>query len=157
MKVLVSLALMCPLLCQAALTIPTTIVSSSASNLKTYVCSKYTDNVVDPKIASAEGFMTDNPVQDSETRIVRTKDGYTVKAGSIFNQDRVLTNPTMDDLGGFAGDKQTMVFKKENESGNPYFLIYITPEEDNPKKSLKEQTRDNPITRLITVAACYTE
>jgi len=112
---------------------------------------------VDPSIAGAEGFITDNPVQDSETKIVRTKDGYTIKAGSIFNHDRVLTSPTMDDLGGFAGDKQTMVFKRENETGNPYFMIYITPEEDNPKKSIKEQTRDNPITRLVTVAACYTE
>lgn len=155
MKALVSLALMFPLLCQAALQTPT--YTPSSSSLKTYVCSMYTDNTIDPEIAGPAGFTTDNPVQDSETRIERTEDGYTIKPGKIFPNGRVLTNPSMDELGGFAGDQQTMVFKRENESGNPYFMIYITSGTDNPNKSIKEQTRDNPITRLVTVAACYTE
>lgn len=151
MKALVSLALMFPLMCQAALSTPNYTPEPS---LKTFVCSKYTDNTVDPKVGNADGFMTDNPVQDSETKITLTEAGYTIQPGNIFPDGRALTNPGIGDAGTFAGDTKTMLFKRENDSGNPYFLIYITPEADVPGKSIKEQTRDNPITRLVTVAAC---
>lgn len=154
MKALVSLALTFPLMCQAALTTPN--YTQPGSPIRTYVCSMYTDNTVDPQANGPDGVMTDNPVQNAETTIVRTEEGYTIKAGNIFHDDRALTNPNIEDLGGFAGDTKTMLFKRENESGNPYFMIYVTPEEDVPGKSIKEQTRDNPITRLVTVAACST-
>lgn len=154
MKALVSLALMFPLMCHAT-TSPSSITTTPS--LKTFVCSKYTDNLVDPKIEGEGGFMTDNPAQDAVTEVQLTDTGYNIEPGVIFPHGRKLTNPAVGGIDGFAGDKRTMVFQRESETGNTYFMIYITPEEDVEGKPVKEQVRDNPITRLVTVAACSTE
>ena len=140
MKVLVSLAMMFPLFCHASLG-PTVIPVAD----DVFTCSKFTDNKVDIKLEPENSITTDNPVQDSVTEIVVGKSNYTIKPGKIFPKGIKLDSPAPDFIGTFATDKEAMVFQQENEAGQIYFLIFISP---------GEKETDKTAYRIVTVAHC---
>lgn len=137
MKALISLALLFPLVCQASVS----AVNPSFKEV-VYQCDMYTDNEVDYALPPRERITTDNPMMAAHTEVIRTQYGYTIKANSIFPNEMKLTNPTMELLGGFAGNQTSMVFRKENDNGVPYFLVYLSPDEKSP------------IDRLVTLGYC---
>lgn len=147
MKVLVTLALMFPLMCHATVA-PVTVHKPTG----VYVCSKYTDNDVDTARDNEEAIITDNPSQDLEFKITKKKDGYTIKKNTVFPEGKVLTNPAMEYMPGFGGDDDTMLFEKEDLDGAKYFLVFITP-----FKMTGKEDKDNGIHRLLTVASCKAE
>lgn len=140
MKVLVSLAMMFPLLCHASLG-PAIIPAPD----DVFTCSRFTDNNVNTTLKPEDSITTDNPVQESITEIVAGKSSYTIKPGKIFPKGIKLDYPPDGFIGTFATDKKAMIFEQENEAGQIYFLIFISP---------GEKETDKTAYRIVTVAHC---
>ena len=118
-----------------------------------YKSSSYTDNQFDPSEGEDGGFITDNPIQDADIKVVQTEAGFEVTAESIFKETKKLTNPAMQPFGVFAGNNTSMMFRMENEGGQPYFVWYLSPVDE-------KDTAEHPkalIDRVLTFGKCSVE
>ena len=84
-----------------------------------YTCSEYTINKV-----YSNGTTTDNAVVTSSTTVMQTEIGFNISAGKAFKQGKKLTNSQIGLLGDMAGDRETLLLKRVDDSGQPYFIIY---------------------------------
>lgn len=117
---------------------------------QTFTCTSYTDNQFDPSIGEDGGFISDNPIQESVVTILQTGNGFEVTAKDIFPDTKKLTNPNMAPLNTFAGDNMSMLFKMEDDAGQPYFIWYLSPVDE-------EDTAEEPkamIDRVLTFGKC---
>lgn len=132
---------------------PLYIANAPTPKDKTFSCTNYTDNEFDPSNGEDGAFISDNPIQTSDIKILQTANGFEVTAKDIFKETRKLTNPNMAPLGSFAGDNESMLFKMEDDDGKPYFLWYLSPvdKNDTPKKPKAL------IDRVLTFATCTVE
>jgi len=88
---------------------------------KTYECAQYTDNEYSKK----EGFKTDNPAINEITVIHQSETSFTIDKNKIWDKETVLNSTSENTRGGVGSNTKNLFFKKHNESGNPYFMVYF--------------------------------
>jgi len=84
-----------------------------------YTCSQYTRNQVFDDQST-----TDRPVANALTTVQQTKLGFNIKAGEVFSEEKDLTNSQLSAASVMAGDPETLLLRKEDDTGYPYFIIY---------------------------------
>lgn len=147
MKVIGLLCLLFPTVTLASALSPN-VPETSAT---VYTCHALTDNEVDSAAENFEaGLLTDNPIQNIVTEITESATGYTISHNDFFSEDVVLTNPRMKQMGNYASNTTTMLFKKTSPNGLPFFIVLST----GKGAKANEKPAENPITRMVTVARC---
>lgn len=113
----------------------------------TYTCTAYTKNQV-----FADKSTTDNPPVKAKTKIVQNAMGFDIRAGAVFPYVKKLTNAQAGSASGMAGDKTTLLVKKDDTRQVPYFIIYQFKESHikNDGKTIEPGAIDT----LIVLAGC---
>jgi hypothetical protein len=84
-----------------------------------YTCTGYTANKV-----FSNGTTSDNHSVSTNTKVVQTEMGFDILAGKAFKLGKVLTNSQIGLADEMAGDRETLLLKREDDAGFPYFIIY---------------------------------
>lgn len=116
-----------------------------SSNDVTFVCTQYTSN----KYVGKQ-LVTDNAPIAAKTTVIQTKEGFIINKGSAFPERHILTNDQLGAAAVMAGDPTTLLLKKENSSGSPYFITYLF--EDAAHPAAKDGV--GPIRGLVVMADC---
>lgn len=116
-----------------------------------YVCKAYTNNKAEKADATSPiKIVGESPVVEAETKIDQTPEGFTIRSGKAFAQEKVLTNSQMGSASGMAGDPTTLIVKKEEVPGVVYFVVYQFEAPDSPKAV----NGIGPIKGLMHIAKC---
>lgn len=113
----------------------------NAAVQKTFVCQKYTDN----EFNFVNGFTTDNPVHELETRIEQTKYQFNFGKNTLFKEGIRFAIPEGGNITGVASTATEQMFKRVDGYGKPYFVVYFS----NP-----DPESDGQFNRAVYVADC---
>lgn len=107
----------------------------------TFICQRYTDNAMN----MTEGFLTDNPQVEMETRVEQTKYEFNFGKNALFKQGLRLAIPEGGNITGIAGTQYETMFKRVDGYGKPYFILYY---------SNQDPRSDGGYNRAVFVADC---
>ena len=88
---------------------------------KTFECKQYTDN----KFSSHLGFESDNPANDEVTVVHQKEHTFEIEKNKVWKDGATMSNDVANTKSGYAGNGETIFFKKHNETGQPYFVAFF--------------------------------
>jgi len=102
------------------------------STEKKYECSKLSDQEVDERAQ----FLTDNKPIDQVTIILENDQEFTVKPNETVKEEKTFVNEVGGTKMGFAGNSKAIIFKHDDNDGNPYFMMFLYATKDDPNAPL---------------------
>lgn len=108
---------------------------------KSFVCQQYTDN----EFNFVNGFTTDNPIVQLETKIEQTKYQFNFEKNDLFKEGINFAIPEGGNITGVASTATEQMFKRVDGNGKPYFVVYFS----NP-----DPESEGEFNRAVYVADC---